>query len=45
MQNSILCERVVVEGNCKLNDCNIGVGYKVASGSKVKGESFSSASN
>lgn len=45
VQNSILCDRVVIENNCKLNDCNIGSGYKIVTGSKIKSESFSSASH
>ena len=45
VQNSVLCERVVVENMCKLNDCNIGAGYKVVAGSKVKGEAFSLSSH
>jgi ADP-glucose pyrophosphorylase len=45
VQNSIICDKVVIENNCKLNDCNIGSGYRVVSGSRVKGESFSSTSH
>jgi hypothetical protein len=32
-----------VEINCNMNECNIGTGYKVAAGSRVKGESFSAS--
>lgn len=45
VQNSIICDRVVIESLCKVNDCNIGSGYKIATGSKIKSESFSSASH
>mmetsp|Transcript_4173 Transcript_4173/g.6834 ORF Transcript_4173/g.6834 Transcript_4173/m.6834 type:complete len:550 (-) Transcript_4173:78-1727(-) len=45
VQNSIICDKAVIENNCKLNDCNVGGGYRIATGSRMKSETFSAASH
>lgn len=38
IQNSIICAGATIESNCNVNDCQVGEGYVVLAGSKVKGE-------
>ena len=40
IQNSVICEKVIIENNCNLNECNVGVGSKVITGTKLRGESI-----
>jgi ADP-glucose pyrophosphorylase len=45
IQNCVISEKAVIENNCNLNECNIGSGYRVVSGSKFKSESHSLSSS
>jgi ADP-glucose pyrophosphorylase len=43
IQNSVICDNVVIENNCNLNECNIGVRAKVTTGTKLRGESITAS--
>jgi ADP-glucose pyrophosphorylase len=38
IQNSVLCENVIIENNCNINECALGANYRVSATSKLKNE-------
>mmetsp|Transcript_27875 Transcript_27875/g.28142 ORF Transcript_27875/g.28142 Transcript_27875/m.28142 type:complete len:501 (+) Transcript_27875:156-1658(+) len=43
IQNSVICPGAIIESNSNLNECYIGSGTHIPSGSKLKSEAMSSA--
>jgi len=40
IQNSIICSNAIIENNCNLNECQVGAGVRVNTGSKIKSDSI-----
>jgi ADP-glucose pyrophosphorylase len=45
VQNSIICHNVYVGANCALTSCQVGPGYNLEAGSKIKSESLIAEDN
>jgi ADP-glucose pyrophosphorylase len=45
IQNTVICDKVAIENNCNLNECTIGLGYRVPVGCEIRGEILSTSSN